>query len=264
MTGRSFDERDIHLALDDELPEDERAAFEEWLAGHPNMEALAERLAADRDLLRGALVPIAQEPLPARFADFAKGEGRDGKRRHMPWLRLAAAAVLLAAGGIGGYVYASWPVGEQTREIVQVADDALAAHLIYAAEKLHVVEVDATQKDHLVGWLSKRVGTKLMAPDLGPQGFQLVGGRLLPSGRVPAAQFMYEGTTGERVSLYVTHCTHGTETGFRLFEMEDARAFYWLEEGFGYAVAGGVSEDELLAIANTAYRQLLEVQGGGG
>ena len=64
-----------------------------------------------------------------------------------------------------------------------------------------VVEVGADQKDHLVGWLSKRVGVTLTAPDLESQGFRLIGGRLLPAGTTGmAAQFMYEDATGRRVS----------------------------------------------------------------
>ena len=75
---------------------------------------------------------------------------------------------------------------------------------MYAAEKLHVVEVGADQKDHLVGWLSKRVGTTLVAADFTAEGFELVGGRLLPLAERPAAQFMYQDQSGNRVSLYVT------------------------------------------------------------
>ncbi|TJV10669.1 MAG: anti-sigma factor, partial [Mesorhizobium sp.] len=31
MTRRDFSERDIHMALDDELPVDERVAYDAWL-----------------------------------------------------------------------------------------------------------------------------------------------------------------------------------------------------------------------------------------
>ena len=39
MIARDFNERDIHLALDGELPEDDRAAYEAWLSAHPDMKA---------------------------------------------------------------------------------------------------------------------------------------------------------------------------------------------------------------------------------
>lgn len=265
MNDRVYTERDIHLALDGELPDDERAAFDRWLEDNPAMKALSERYAADRELLRGVLAPIADEPLPSRLSAFAEANQGSRKMPHRwPWWRAAAAAAIFVLGGTAGYLYGMLRAEQGANPIVRVADDAVAAHVIFAAEKLHVVEVGADQKDHLVGWLSKRLGTRLMAPNLETEGFSLVGGRLLTSGDAPAAQFMYENLEGVRISLYVTHCTPATETGFRLYEHEGARAFYWLDEGFGYAVAGSIPEDMLLRIANRSYRQLLAGQGPSG
>lgn len=260
MTARTFTERDIHLALDGELPDDEIAAFTDWVDANPAMKAVRDRLAADRDLLRRTFGPIVDEPIPSRLAALAESSASGNEAAMRPWWRLVAAAMLLAAGGAAGYAYASLGVGE-TRAVARVADNAVEAHEVYAAEKLHVVEVGADQKDHLVGWLSKRVGTKLVAPDLADQGYSLVGGRLLPAAGQAAAQFMYQDHAGNRVSLYVTHGARKTETGFRLYEQDPARAFYWLDGGFAYAVAGEVPEDKLLAIANASYRQLLAAQG---
>lgn len=80
---------------------------------------------------------------------------------------------------------------------------------------------------------------------------------MLPSSGQPAAQLMYQNRTGTRISLFVTADKGSDETGFRIYEEDDARAFYWLDSGFCYAVAGSVPESTLLGIANTAYRQLL-------
>ena len=61
---------------------------------------------------------------------------------------------------------------------VEIGSRAIAAHLIYANEKRHVVEVGADDEEHLVGWLSNRLGTELKAPDFSAEGYSLVGGRL--------------------------------------------------------------------------------------
>ena len=66
----------------------------------------------------------------------------------------------------------------------------------------HPVEVPAADADHLVQWLSKRVGYQLRAPDLEKLGLKLVGGRLLPGPTGPAAFFMYEAPSGERYTIY--------------------------------------------------------------
>jgi anti-sigma factor RsiW len=257
MSRRDFSLNDIHLALDGELPADDRPDFEHWLDAHPDMKALSTRYERDRATLAVALAPVLEEPVPARLEKLVTGEMRP-RRSWAQYIRYAAAAaVLLVAGGAAGYGIGVTNSPETNLED-QIVGDAIVAHTMYAAEKLHVVEVGADQKDHLVGWLSKRVGTKLVAADFSPEGFELVGGRLLPLAERPAAQFMYQDQSGNRVSLYVTTDDQGKETGFRRYAEDGALALYWVDKGYCYAVTGAVSEDKLSAIADAAYRQLLD------
>ena len=258
---REFTERDIHLALDGELPQDERAGYETWLEANPDMKARSGRYEADIDMLRGAVAGVLQEPVPDRLTKIVASEGSSTARNSGPlrWRMAAAAALIFAAGGLGGYFLGASGWRPVNGAATQLADGAIAAHAIYAAEKLHVVEVGADQKEHLVGWLSKRIGVTLVAPDLSAEGFELIGGRLLPAtAHKTAAQFMYQDHTGNRISLYVARDNSNTETGFRLLEEGDTRALYWLDDGYGCAVAGSLPEEALLKIANTAYRQLLQ------
>ena len=260
MSRRDFSLNDIHLALDGELSADERADFEHWLDAHPDMKALSARFERDRATLAAALTPMLDEPVPARLAKLVSGEIRP-RRSWTQYVRYAAAAaVLLVAGAAAGYGIGVRQSPEDNLED-QIVGDAIVAHTMYAAEKLHVVEVGADQKDHLVGWLSKRVGTKLVAVDFSPEGFDLVGGRLLPLAERPAAQFMYQDQSGNRVSLYVTTDDQGEETGFRRYAEDGALALYWVDKGYCYAVTGAVGEDKLSAIAQAAYRQLLDRNG---
>ena len=85
-----------------------------------------------------------------------------------------------------------------------------------------------------------------------------LGGRLLPEQRRSAAQFMYQDAEGNRISLYVARDPANGDTGFRFVEEGGTRAIYWLDDGYGCAVAGAVSEATLDAIATTSYKQLLE------
>jgi anti-sigma factor RsiW len=257
MSGRQFTTNDIHLALDGELSVDERDEFERWLETHPDMKALSARYARDRDVLAAALAPVLDEPLPPRLTELVSGEMRP-RRSWSTLVRNAAAAVVLLAIGIaGGYgIGLTRIAGENPEEAI--VGDAIAAHNMYAAEKLHVVEVGADQKDHLVGWLSKRVGTQIIAANFGGEGFDLIGGRLVPLDERPAAQLMYQNQSGDRVSVYVTVDKEGAETGFRRYDEQGARALYWVEKGYCYAVIGTVPEDKLNAIASSAYRQLLD------
>jgi len=135
-----------------------------------------------------------------------------------------------------------------------ITADAIAAYRTFAVEVRHPVEVDAGQEAHLVQWLSKRLGRQLVVPDLASAGFRLMGGRLLPAEDGPAAQFMYENGTGERLTLYLRTGV-GDETAFRYHEDGGIGAFYWSDEGFGYAIAAKADRDLLLRVAELVYRQ---------
>lgn len=257
MTVREFNVNDIHLALDGELSADERDDFERWLEMHPDMQALSERFGRDRATLAAALATVLDEPVPARLTKVAAGDSRPRPSWGAVVRSAAAAVVLLAIGAAGGYgIGISGMPGETLEE--RIVGDAIVAHRMYSAEKLHVVEVGADQQDHLIGWLSKRVGTQLVAADFSAEGFTLVGGRLLPLAELPAAQLMYQDQSGNRVSLYIIIDKDGADTGFRRYVEGGSTALYWVEKGYCYAVTGAASDDTLSAIANAAYRQLLD------
>ena len=67
MTRREFTERDIHMALDGETPEEERAEFDAWLEANLDMKARSLRFEADRARLRDSLAGILAEPVPKRL-----------------------------------------------------------------------------------------------------------------------------------------------------------------------------------------------------
>ena len=102
-------------------------------------------------------------------------------------------------------------------------------------------------------WLSKRLGRQLVTPDLSGAGFHLMGGRLLPAEDGPAAQFMYENGTGERLTLYLRSGI-GDETAFLYHEEGGVGAFYWSDEGFGYAIAARADRGPLLRIAEIVHQ----------
>ena len=103
--------------------------------------------------------------------------------------------------------------------------DAIAGYRTFSVEARHPVKVDAGQEAHLVQWLSKRLGRQLVVPDLTAAGFRLMGGRLLPAEDRAAAQFMYQNSNGERLTLYL-RAGVGDEIAFRYHEEGFVGAFY--------------------------------------
>jgi anti-sigma factor RsiW len=177
-------------------------------------------------------------------------------RRPTPWWqRVGLAACWLAAGA--GLTLALGPLaphltggawggfGAQPPGFAQRAD---VAYAVYTPERRHPVEVAASDEEHLINWLSKRLNRPLSVPSLQEYGYSLVGGRLLPGEAGPAAQFMYENSGGARLTLYVTGAARD-ETAFRLFRDGDRRTFYWISDGMGYALSGAIAEGKLRSMA---------------
>ena len=131
------------------------------------------------------------------------------------------------------------------------------AYAVYSPEVRHPVEVPGDQEQHLVAWLTKRLGNEVRAPKLDNLGFLLVGGRLLASDDGPGALLMYENNDGQRVTLYVCRNEKaGRNTAFRYAEHERISVFYWYDGPFSYALAGEIGRSSLLGLAEAVYRQI--------
>ena len=254
---RPVDEGDLHARIDGLLPRHRAAAVDDYLAANPEAQARFSQYAKQRQALRAALAAQAGGPIPDRLRVARIREERR-RRRHRRLVQIAAALGLLILGGVAG-----WAARDVSGPILASASgtaagvitaDAIAAHRTFSVEVRHPVEVNADQEAHLVQWLSKRLGRDLIVPDLASAGFKLMGGRLLPAEDGQAAQFMYENGSSERLTLYL-RAGVGGETAFRYHEEGGVGAFYWSDEGFGYAIAAKADRELLLRIAELVYRQ---------
>lgn len=242
-------EEELHVYVDGELPADRREAVEVWLSNHPDDAARVASWRAQAETIRARYGAVANEPVPDRLTL--------GKimRKQRSWATIAAAAAVVAfvVGGVAGWM-ARGASAAAPSELELFASEALGAHRLYIGEVRHPIEVKA-EEQHLLPWLSRRVGTVLRAPDLTRFDFKLLGGRLLPGVNSPAALFMYENVSGERVTIYVSRTTE-TRTSFRYKISDKFGALRWSEAGFGWVVSGPDDKPRLKAIAELMYEQL--------
>jgi len=246
-------EADLLAYVDGRLDERRIAQVDAYLASNPQEAERVGRWRDQNDAIHRLYDPAGEEPLPARL-DVRRLE----TAAHFPkdWRRMAAAAIVcLAIGGMGGW-YGRTLVSVPAPAGSPLLTEAVDAHSLYAGEVVHPVEVRAGQQDHLAAWLSKRLDRPIEVPDLRKAGFNLVGGRLLPAGAKPAAQFMYEDKSGRRVTLYIVPEARGRDTAFRFAQLDRLSAFYWRDETIGCALVGDLPRDDLHDLALQAYRQL--------
>jgi len=211
----------------------------------PELKALSQALHQLYD-------PVLEEPVPERL--------RAPRRRwRAPAMAAAWAAIGLCAGIVAGWqLHASRASIAMQSEVPAFVKRAAIAHATYSPEVRHPVEVGADQEQHLVAWLSKRLGAQVRAPRLDAAGYSLMGGRLLPGDNGPVAHFMYQNAQGRRITLYVrTEAAENRETAFRFAAEGNVKVFYWIDRKLGYALSStDLSKEDLLAVADIVYRQL--------
>jgi anti-sigma factor RsiW len=242
-------EDELHAYVDGAPPADRLAAIESYLAANPEE---ASRIAAWRSQaahIREHFGAVADEPIPERLRIENIAVRASGIRRKVA---IAAATAFLIGSTAGWLGRDLSGLGNERQIALALADAAIAAHRLYVAEVRHPIEVRA-EEEHLLRWLSRKVGSPLKAPDLAPEGLKLLGGRLLPGARGPTALFMYEGTGGERVTITCARAASEGETGFRWRQAGEIGALAWVEGGIAFVVAGPSERERLDRVARLVY-----------
>ena len=257
-------EAELHAYVDGRLDAAQRAAVEGRLAADAEAADRVRHWRVQRELLRALHAEVRDEPVPEHLL-HAADQLHHRSTRMGRWQRWGGmAASVLVAFGLGWGGHSQWlasGLGNNTRPTVAFAHQAAVAHVVYMPEVRHPVEVEAAQQQHLVQWLSKRLNRPLKVPNLSASGYELVGGRLLPGDGGARAQFMFQNATGERVTLYIGAVAGAKQRGmeataFRYATEGSVSTFYWVDQGFGYALSGRLPRQGLLALADAVYKQL--------
>jgi anti-sigma factor RsiW len=237
----------------------------------PETSAEPDDWAAQREALRGLHREVLAEPVPPAMQAAAQRLARHhgAIERRARWAsRGGMAAAVIVAFGVGWIANAQWrghPAAMARAPAAQnFVREAAAAYVVYSPEKRHPVEVAASEQQHLVQWLSRRLDRPLKVPDLSAQGYALVGGRLLPGDDGARAQFMFENAAGQRLTLYLGALDDKAtpsgrskqETAFSFASTGAVPSFYWVDRGFGYALSAPLTREALLSLATEVYRQL--------
>jgi anti-sigma factor RsiW len=266
-------EDECHALADGQVEPGAMAALQSRLSTDPDGQARLAQWQRQRVALRSLYAEVPDEVVPPALVKAAKNAGAAYEGASQGWRMGGMAAGVVLAFGAGWLANASWQGSGAFQPTVpkmagaQLEHDfvrqASLAHSVYVPEVRHPVEVSALEQAHLVQWLSKRLGKPLKVPDLTAQGFELVGGRLLPGDTGARAQFMFQNAAGGRVTLYLGSLAAPApqdlsrkETGFRYEPQAGVPSFYWVDQGFGYALAGQMPRESLMQLAQAVYQQL--------
>jgi len=252
--NRPIREEDLLAYVDDALDADARHRIETYLQQHPDVARRIAGYARQRTLLRTALGPVAQEPIPPEL-DVRRMLETRRLRRAWPWR--AAAAVLLAfgLGGAGGWLLHG-DAAQPASGIAALAREGASNYLVYAADRTRPVELGAADRADLLQWLSGRLRRPITLPDLSHVGYRYMGGRLVATEHGPAGLFMYDDDHGTRVVMLVRPMAREDDLPMQAHAQAGVAGYAWADRGLGYSMAAPDTARDLHPLADEMRRQL--------
>ncbi len=259
MTSNSkpITDAQLHAYVDGQLSAAQRAEVGAFLAENPHQARRVQQYQMLNQQLHGKFDASMQEPLPTAVLALSQ-EAVPMMKPRLWWGRIAAAIAWLAVGGSVGWLLHS--AVEQPQYIVTASAQQRAydAHRFYLREGRHAVEVPAADKEHLMKWLSGRLGAQVGPADLTGAGYQLLSGRLLPAGDYASGIYMYESAQHERITQYIS-----TEPGVGGVAEPQCQAratlsvYVWNKDALTFVLVGALPPEALQVLAQQVRAQAM-------
>ena len=251
--GRPITEEDLHAYVDRRLDAARLTEVEDYLAQHPIEAGRIAGYGRDRQTLRAALAPFAEEPIPPELSLGRLIEARRAPR-FQSWRLAAAAVLLLVLGGVGGWALPA-AVAPPAGGIAALAEEAADSYAVYAPDHTRPVELKAADRSDLVHWVSERLQRPVAVPDLAASGYRFMGGRLVPTAHGPAALFLYDDDHGTRLAMLVRPMAVERDMPLAEHSHGAVSGFAWSDQGLGYSLVASTPAGALQPLAAEARRQ---------
>ena len=257
MSEGNINEDDLHAYVDGRLDAARSSQVEDYLERNPGVAARIAAYIEQSHDLRAAFTDAVAKPDFTLVTNPALAASHRGSRLS-PWLS-AAAAILFAfiLGGGGGWLARGQMAPPQPGGVTALTQEAVANHLVYTEDHGRPVELTADREVDLVRWLSHRLNSRLVVPDLRSAGYQFMGGRLVATDHGPAAMLMYVDASGNRLTVF----TRPMPLDKRNLKTTPVGAdgisgFAWICDGHGYSVLATANAGNIRNVADIVRQQV--------
>lgn len=245
----AIEERALHAYIDNELPENEMAAFEEAMKRDPLLAKRAAQFDADKARLAKTYGHVREEPLPARWIDLIESSPRKSRPAFSIRIFGTIAAVLVVTVASLILFQRIEPREETIIEEAMAArnENLPARQTIFVATSTHTRTADIA----VASALAMRVKT----PDLSRLGYALTGVRVYdnrPGGK--AVELLYQKAGAQVFALYLRHPSGPAR--FDQFKQGRLRVCIWQDDVLGTVMTGEMSAAEMQRLASLAYTGL--------
>jgi anti-sigma factor RsiW len=247
-------EEDLHAWIDGQLGPERQAAVLRYLHEQPDVARRVDAWHDQREALRAAFAAVAAEPVPPRLGLERLIQQRLGRRR-LPWRAAASVVLAFGLGGVGGW-FLRGGQPPPAAAITLLAQQAVANHVVYTADRRRPTELGAQQRDDLARWVSNRLNHQVAPPDLSADGYSYMGGRLAATPDGPAGLFMYDDPQGVRLTVFVLPLNAAATMPIQHVDFAHVDGCAWIDKSVGYTVVGSLPPPELRRIAELVRRQL--------
>jgi anti-sigma factor RsiW len=253
---RPVQEDDLHAYVDDRLDPVRRGEVEAHLQANPVLRRRVEGWREQAEALHEALTFKLREPVPSSLHLGHLQEQRAVRHRQSlfsnPW-RVAAALVLTLGLGVGtGWIARG---SQRMGEVTRLGLEAAAAHSVFASDPTRPIEIGPENRTDLVAWIDRKLHRSVNVPDLSPQGYRLIGGRVLATMIGAAAMLVYDDGQGSRITLFLQPMRSDVAP-MQPVSSGAANGYAWIDGHMGYGVIAD-GDGSIHGLANSLRRAML-------
>jgi anti-sigma factor RsiW len=256
MSEGNISEDDLQAYVDGRLDAMRASHVELYLEQNPEAAARIAAYIAQSHGLRAALTHAAR-PDFATVTVPGRAVPRRNSGRPLWWAAAAAITFGVFIGGGSGWKVRGHVMAAQLNGIPALTQEAVANHLVFTEDHGRPVELGASQEADLVHWLSRRLNSPVIVPDLVTAGYQFMGGRLAATDHGPAAMLMYVDAAGERLTVFTRPMPKDPRKIPTVpISADGVSGFGWICDGHGYLVLQTQDGGRLRSVADIVRHQV--------